>query len=141
MTEKPFVNLVAEIAERLDNEIDGRFFDLLTEISERLDHDWTVEQMIAKTGLSLSQFGSVFKKVTLNTPAAYLKETRLLRAKHLLEDTYEHIDQIGIQTGMRDKSHFTRDFKKRFGLTPTEHRRQYQKKRQAETLSGHKPAI
>lgn len=114
--------------------IDGRFFDLITEIAERLDHDWTVEEMAARTGFSLAHFCSVFKKVTLLTPTGYLKETRLHRAKHLLENTYDHIDQIGIQVGMRDPSHFTRDFKAKFGVTPTEHRRQFQEKRQAEIL-------
>lgn len=125
--------------------MDGRFFDLITEIAERLDHDWTVEEMAAKTGLSVSQFRSVFKQVTLLSPAAYLKDTRLHRANYLLETTYDHIDQIGILVGMRDPSHFTRDFKQRFDLTPTECRRQYQEIRQAELLklraeliNGHK---
>ncbi len=97
--------------------MDERFFDLITEIAERLDNDWTVDEMAAKTGLSLSQFRLVFNTVTLLTPAAYLKDTRLHRAKHLIKTTYEHINQIGIQVGMRDHSHFTRDFKQKFGVT------------------------
>ena len=121
--------------------MDARFFDLIEEIGERLDHDWTIKEMAGKVGLSPSQFGSVFKKLTLLTPTAYLKETRLHRAKHLLETTYEHIGQIGIKVGMCDPSHFTRNFKAKFGVTPTEYRRQCQEKRQAEILIGQKSAI
>ena len=121
--------------------MDGRLFDLVTGISEHLDHNWTVTEMSAKVGLSLSQFRAVFTTLTLFTPGAYVKETRLLRAKHLLESTYDQIGQIGVGIGILDPSHLTRDFKARYGVTPTEYRRQYQEKRQTEILKGHKSAI
>ena len=121
--------------------MDDRFFELLTAIAERLDHDWTTKEMAVFVGLGDTQFRNLFNDITLYTPTRYLKEARLQRSRHLIETTREHIDQIGFQVGLRDHSHFTRGFKKKFGLTPTEYRSQYQEKRQAEILIGQKSVI
>jgi AraC-like DNA-binding protein len=43
-------------------------------------------------------------------------------AKQLLENTSLTVEQIMIQIGLTDRSHFERDFKKAFGLTPAQHR-------------------
>ncbi len=121
--------------------MDERFYELLAEIAERLDHHWTVKQMYEKVGLSETQFRDLFEKVTRKSPTQYLREARLQRARHLLETTREHIDQIGLQVGMPDPSHFSRSFKLRFDLPPKKYRQQFHEKRLAEILVGQKPAI
>ena len=84
--------------------MDVRIFELRNNLLEHLDDDWTVEKMAKKAGISLSHFPVVFKEFLKNSPVAYLKQKRLGKAKHLIETTYDHIDQIGIQVGMRDPS-------------------------------------
>jgi|CXWL01.1.fsa_nt_gi transcriptional regulator GlxA family with amidase domain len=116
--------------------MDGRIFDLQKDLHADLNHDWTVENMAKKTGLSLSHFPSVFKSNIGHSPAVYLKKIRLERAKHLLETTHEHVRQIASVVGMPNESHFTRDYKIRFGLTPTEDRRIFNEKLQADLLIG-----
>lgn len=111
--------------------MNGKIFDLRNDLLEHLDHDWTVKEMAQKADMSLSHFPTVFKKFIQYSPAAYLKEKRLEKAIHLLETTYEQIKQIAVQVGMQNESHFTRDFRIRYGLTPTEYRRQFQENRQA----------
>ena len=112
--------------------MNGRIFDLRNYLLEHLDHDWTVKEMAEQADLSLSHFPTLFKAELTMSPGAYLKEKRLEKAKHLLETTHDHVRQIGIQVGMPNESHFTRDFKIRYGLTPTEYRRQFNDKLQAE---------
>lgn len=58
---------------------------------------------------------------------AYLNELRLEKARELLEDErcFLQIKEIGHQVGLVNDSHFTRDFKKKYGLTPTEYRKQH----------------
>jgi transcriptional regulator GlxA family with amidase domain len=111
--------------------MDGKIFDLREHLLKYLDDDWNVRRMAEMAGLSVSHFPVRFKTETNMSPAAYLKEKRLERAKHLLETTYEHVKQIAIQVGMPNESHFVRDFKAKNGLTPTEYRRNFQEKRQA----------
>ncbi len=62
----------------------------------------------------------------------YLHDLRLEKARELLETTFKNIDEIRREIGIRNESHFTRDFKKKFGLTPTNYRKQYWDKIQAE---------
>lgn len=114
--------------------MNGKIFDLVNNLDEHLDHAWTVKEMAEKAGLSVSHFPVLFKADVKMPPGAYLKEARLQEARHLLETTHDYVSQIGIKVGMPNLSHFTRDFKKRYGLTPTKYRKQFQKKRQAKLL-------
>lgn len=86
--------------------------------------------------LSPSHIQKLFKTQTGMSPIAYLHDLRLEKARELLENSFHQVKQIGVGIGMTSKSHLTRDFKKKFGLTPTEYRKQYWEKRQAEERHG-----
>ena len=77
-------------------------------------------------------FQKLFKSNTGTSPVAYLRELRLEKARLLLETTFVQIKQIGIKIGLTNDSHLTRDFKNKYGVTPTECRRQHWDKAQAE---------
>lgn len=55
---------------------------------------------------------------------SFLKELRMDRARKYLKEGFSQVKQIGNLTGQRDESHFSRDFKIKFGVTPTEYREQ-----------------
>ncbi len=116
--------------------MDGRIFQLHKRILVRLDHQWTIDEMADYTELSIPHFQKLFKTQTGTPPMNYLCELRLEKARQLLEDSHHRINQIGIAVGMLNDSHFTRDFKKKFGITPTEYRRRYWDKIQAEESDG-----
>lgn len=52
------------------------------------------------------------------TPAQYLKSLRMQRAKHLIDSTFLNTKEIMRRVGMKDESHFVREFKKLYGLPP-----------------------
>jgi transcriptional regulator GlxA family with amidase domain len=54
---------------------------------------------------------------------SFVKTERLDRARALLETTFLSVKQIADTVGAGDVSHFVRDFKKTFAMTPTEYRR------------------
>ena len=111
--------------------MDLRIFNLRIVLLEQLDHPWTVTEMANAAGLSISYFPTVFKGAIKMSPSAFLKDIRLEKAVHLLETSYEQIKRIGIQVGMPNESHFTRDFRIKYGVTPTEYRREYNENLQA----------
>lgn len=57
------------------------------------------------------------------TPTQYLKSVRLRKAKELLETSFLSVKQIISLVGIGDRNHFTNDFKKAYGVSPTEYRR------------------
>jgi AraC family transcriptional regulator len=102
--------------------MDGRIFHIKKELAENLAHHWTVAEMAAKVGLSPLHFQKLFKQVTGVSPIHYLNDLRLEKARELLETSFLQIKQIGVQTGLTNDSHFSRDFKRKYGTTPTKYR-------------------
>ena len=56
------------------------------------------------------------------SPGSYIRDLRVKKARELLETTSLSIKEIRLRVGMSDESHFTRYFKKAFGVTPSRHR-------------------
>ena len=63
-------------------------------------------------------FLRVFKKELGLTPHSFIINERLNRANNLIQKGLT-ISEASIQVGFNDQSHFTRNFKKYFGYTPT----------------------
>lgn len=66
----------------------------------------------------LRVFGNSFGK----TPAQYIIEQRLRKARWLLANTKKHITDIALETGFSSHSHLTATFKKNIRITPREFR-------------------
>ena len=56
------------------------------------------------------------------SPVEYIAQQRISRACHLLQNTDNSIAQIANTCGYPDFSYFTRVFRKRLGMTPSEYR-------------------
>jgi transcriptional regulator GlxA family with amidase domain len=79
-----------------------------------------INVLAQKVNLSGSRLHHLFKAETGTTPAQYLRTMRLSRAKTLLEKSLLNVKQIMAKVGMNDRSHFEREFKKAYGVTPTQ---------------------
>lgn len=118
--------------------MDNRIFHLCKQLSENITQNWTLEKMAEAIELSIPHLQKLFKTETGTSPQAFLHEQRLEKARELLEADHEQICQIGRLVGIPDESHFTRDFKKKYDLTPTAYRKQYHDKKQTEIKFGQK---
>jgi two-component system response regulator YesN len=91
-------------------------------IEERLQDNWTVKQLAEQFNLNASYLSVLFKREMGKTISEFVQETRIQRARKLLQDpnikVYEVADQVGIQTS----AYFTYLFKKLVGCTPQEYR-------------------
>lgn len=73
--------------------------------------------------LSPSRLHHLFKAETGMSLMRYLKSLRLERARELLETTFLSVKQVMTTSGLKNKSHFVKEFKKAYGMTPTQYRR------------------
>ena len=71
---------------------------------------------------SHSHFCHAFRKVTGKTFIDYLNETRMIKSLAMLKETNLSITQIALETGFDDPGYYTRVFKNKIGITPTEYR-------------------
>jgi len=87
-----------------------------------LAHDWTVAEMAAVIGVSSGQLRRLFMQNYGATPRQRLCSLRLEAAARLLAEPGTRIKEIQARVGIADASHFCRDFRNRFGMSPTEYR-------------------
>jgi AraC family transcriptional regulator len=88
-------------------------------IDAHLDARLTITRLAAEVGLSPAHFARAFKQTVGRAPHAYLLYLRLERARRLLEGPGETtLSDIAQRTGFADQAHFTRLFKRAFGITP-----------------------
>ena len=85
----------------------------------------TLNDMARIVNLTSFHFCHLFKVETGSSPARYLKALRLERARELLETTFLSAKEVRALVGLNDESHFARDFRALYGLTPQQHREHY----------------
>ncbi|HKG14784.1 MAG TPA: helix-turn-helix transcriptional regulator, partial [Pyrinomonadaceae bacterium] len=93
---------------------------------ECLQRGWSPARLAESVNLSPSRLHQLFKRETGVPPARYIRLLRMQRARELLETTHLSVKQVMARVGVTDESHFVRDFKKTYGLTPARHRGRFQ---------------
>ena len=87
----------------------------------------TVARLAASSHLSVSALERRFKKHLSKTPRQYITDTRLDYARRQLLSSNQSLASIAAETGFSDQGHFSRAYRKRFGITPSgDRKRQYQ---------------
>jgi AraC-like DNA-binding protein len=79
--------------------------------------------MARLVNLSSPRLCYLFKSESGISASRYLKSLRMKEAAVLLSTTFLSVKEIMVRVGLADGSHFVKDFKKIYGMTPTEYRR------------------
>lgn len=105
--------------------VDPRVVKIIELMSSNLHRHLQVGGLAASVNLSYSRLEHLFKAETGMTPGGYLKKLRIEKARELLETTFLTNQQIIVRVGLCDESHFVRDFKKAYGLRPSQYRKRH----------------
>ena len=118
------VNLGREYQGAVKSPMDSRIQNAIAQIHQRFREDLSIEQLSSDAHLSVSRFRSIFKEQTGFSPKDYLTSLRLSRARMLLEQTGEPLSEIAEAVGYPDQLYFSRIFRERVGLSPSEYRKE-----------------
>jgi transcriptional regulator GlxA family with amidase domain len=77
-----------------------------------------VRQLAVRLGLSRRQLERLFSTQLASTPDSWLREERLQCARQMLLSV-PRVKAVAYALGFRQPSQFARDFKARFGITPS----------------------
>ncbi|WP_260845799.1 AraC family transcriptional regulator [Paenibacillus sp. Y412MC10] len=83
------------------------------------------------SGRSLAAFKRDFQAIYNTSPLKWVRNRRLDKAKELLAETVLSVTDVCFSTGFENIAHFSKVFKERFGLPPSEFRRQLRLKEDA----------
>lgn len=86
------------------------------------DNEISVEDVAANAGFSIDYFNRIFLTHTGFTVTAYMNYVRLKNATILLRTTNKSVLEIALEIGYDSHEGFTKAFKKKYGVTPTEYR-------------------
>ncbi len=109
--------------ERHQRSMDPRISRALSFIESSPTHLISIEITAASVSLSSSRLRHLFKDHMGISFHQHLMRVRLSRAKTLLHSTDHPVARIWQLVGDRDISHFTRDYKRVYGVTPGADRR------------------
>jgi AraC family transcriptional regulator len=91
-------------------------------VLERMDAEpdahLTIDALAREAGLSPAHFARAFKQSIGRAPHQHLLALRLERARRLLDGPDPVLSEVALETGFADQAHFTRFFKRQFGITP-----------------------
>ena len=83
--------------------------------------DFNNQRLADLVFLSRRQLDRRLKKLTGLTTGEYIREARLQKARHMLESgTYSSIKEVTLSIGLKSSSHFSKQFKERFGILPSD---------------------
>lgn len=93
--------------------------EALSFIEQNFQNDITVEEIAACCGLNRSYFGKIFHEVLGKSPQEFLISYRMTKATELLKLTSLSIAEVGSAVGYSNQLHFSRAFKKIYGISPS----------------------
>lgn len=94
--------------------------DILEFLEENYTDDLTMEQIAAYTGRSLATFKRDFHKISNLSPQKWLIKRRLEAAYVQLKEERKKVQDVYVEVGFKNPSHFSTAFKKQYGVPPTE---------------------
>lgn len=117
--------VLQEIADRRRNEINRPIKEAQKYINEHYTSNVSLEEVAGLIGFNPTYFSTLFKKETGMNFLEYVTSVRIKSAKQLLADSKKSTLDISHEVGYNDFKHFTKQFKKVTGLTPSEYRKLY----------------
>ena len=94
------------------------------ELISNLDKKITIEMLSKKYNIGTTPLKIYFKEIYGEPIYTYLKDYKIHRALHLLEETDKSISEIAGIVGYDNSSKFAKVFKDKMGCTPTEYKKQ-----------------
>jgi len=96
-------------------------------IKYNYNNDLNIKAIADGLFLDNAYFSRLFKSKVGMPPKKFILQTRMEKAKELLENTNHCIKEISITVGFNDPLYFTRMFYKTEGITPSKYRKTHNK--------------
>jgi len=112
-------------------EYDKQFLEKILNIveSKLTDTQFNIDDVADSLGMSRSAFYRKFKSLTDTTPVEFVRETRLKKAKALMDAGEDNISVVAYSVGFNNPKYFSSCFKASYQQTPSEYVKEMKDKR------------
>lgn len=103
---------------------DEQFMTQVMEIMDKqMDNsDLTIDEFAQLLGMGRTVFYQKLKSIIGLSPVDFIREMRIKRARQLIESGEYNISSIAYMTGFNDPKYFSKCFKKKYGVSPSEYK-------------------
>jgi YesN/AraC family two-component response regulator len=91
-------------------------------MNKNLSKKLTLYQISNEAGYSPTYFTTLFRKETNYSPLSYFSHLKIVKACEFLDYTRTKVKEISFSLGYTDPYYFTKDFKKKMGMSPRQYR-------------------
>jgi len=113
-----FRELVRDTGEGAAHFVPERIRGVKQYLDQHTNNRITLKELAEKSGMSVPHLSAEFKRCYGDSPINYLIGLRLQQARYLLLDQQLQVSEIARRVGYDDIFHFSKLFKKHFGLSP-----------------------
>lgn len=130
MSEQYSLQLVYYLISNYSNNVfseheDKRKKDITDYLEAHYSEDLSLEEIADEFSLTVPYFSKYFKETFGKTFLSYLNQIRIEYASDDLIRTKENALRIAVNNGFPNAASFIREFRKHYGMTPTEYREAY----------------
>jgi AraC-like DNA-binding protein len=101
---------------------DKRVRSVLQAVDDDLRKTESIEVLATSVGLGGSRLRHLLREFIGMSLSQFRNERRLQVAAHLLARGHQRVSEIAYEVGFGDAAYFNKEFRKRFGLSPTRYR-------------------
>jgi two-component system response regulator YesN len=96
-------------------------------IQDKLNENLTADEIAKSVNMSKSYFHKCFKDIVGKSFNQYVRESRIEKAKLIIEQSNEPIQIIAEKIGYLDEKYFSKVFREQTGFLPSEYRKRHRK--------------
>ena len=113
-------SLVTETEEQFESQDQKLLRVAITTVENNIsDSQFSVEKMATEMNMSRTNLHRKLKSIMGLPPSELIRSIRLRKAAKLILNKVDSISQIALLVGFDDYAHFSKSFKKHFGVPPT----------------------
>lgn len=105
-----------------DVKVSSKIAEVQRHILENIDGSLNVDRLAEVASMSARNFARIFTREMGMTPAEFVQNARVDRARKLLENSDVPVKTVAYNAGFRSERHMRILFKEKLGLTPAQYR-------------------
>lgn len=123
------VSIISRYCSSKNKISNGSSVEIIANVATYMENNYAdaikLEDLASLTHYSCRHFTRLFQEHFRTSPMTYLNSIRMYKAGNMIIKTSLSIEEVAHRSGFEDSGHFCRQFKRHYGITPKQWRKQH----------------